>query len=45
MAVVNDPAPPPLFTPAAIKLLREESRATRSAFADGLNVSAGTVRR
>lgn len=45
MAVVSEPAPPPVFTPAAITRLRKKSRATRSAFADGLNVSLGTVRR
>ena len=45
MAIVDHPAPPPFFDAAAIKRLREESRATRSAFADGLNISVGTVRR
>lgn len=45
MAIIDNPALPPVFTPAAIKRLREDSHATRSAFADGLNVSASTVAR
>lgn len=45
MAITDNPAPPPFFTPAAVKRLREESRASRATFADGLNVSVGTVGR
>lgn len=45
MAVPNEPPAPPLFLPAAIKQLRERNRASRSAFAHGLNISARTVGR
>lgn len=45
MAVSDEPPAPPLFSPAAIKHLRERNRVSRSTFAHGLNISARTVGR
>ncbi|WP_088181935.1 helix-turn-helix domain-containing protein [Sphingobium sp. Z007] len=45
MAVPDQPPLPPVFGPAAIKKLREDSRATRATFARGLNISTRTIGR
>ncbi len=45
MAVADEPPAPPLFSPTAIRQLRERNRVGRSAFAYGLNISARTVER
>lgn len=45
MAVPDEPPAPPLFSPAAIRQLREKNRVSRSTFAHGLNISARTVER
>jgi putative transcriptional regulator len=45
MAVSDQPPLPPMFNPAEIKKLREDSRATRATFARGLNISVRTIGR
>lgn len=45
MTVPDQPPPAPVFSSAAIKTLREDSRATRAIFSRGLNISVRTVER
>ena len=45
MTVPDQPTPPPVFSPVAIRQLRESSHATRATFAWGLNISLRTVER